>query len=256
MSAGIAEEPASRTRRTTPGARRTWDGVDVSAAAHAVRLRESQLGRLRRILQDDILSEYDARFFSAYVRSLDVPFTDAFWELEQQWADDERRHYRVTRATYERLFGWSERERATLAGRAADFGPLEPLFTDEFSIACLGAYDELATVRAYRANLPHYDRLGPEYGRFLRAVIADEAWHYSGFLDLIRRYHTHRLPEARGVVERIRSCEGTPYGNTFVLDHDDPVFTDEIVDQSTRVLLRQLGRTESGKNLTPITVRR
>ena len=47
--------------------------------------------------------------------------------------------------------------------RRADFGPIAHLFRDEFTILCLGAYDELATVRAYRANLPKYEKLGPEF---------------------------------------------------------------------------------------------
>lgn len=233
-------DPASApTSPTSPGARRDWRGVPESARQHLERLPARSRAEVRGVLREDLTSEYDARFLSAHLRSLPFPLTPAFRRAEAVWAVDEERHYRACRAVVEHCFDFDP---AILTERRPDFGPLAHLFEDEFSILCLAAYDELATVRAYRANLPRYALLGPALVRWVRGVIADEAWHYARFLEVAVTEHRHRLAGSRAVVQRIRASERVPYAATFVLDHDDPVFTEEMFDGAAAVLCRQLER--------------
>jgi len=226
--------------RPAPGARSAWTQLPEFVAPHFVRLDDAQREILRPILWDDMVSEYDARFFSAHLRSLGLELSDRFWAVEAEWARDEERHHTQFARINERLFTF---DTAQLEARTPDFAPLAELFEDEFAILCLGAYDELVTVRAYRANLVHYDRLGPEMGRYVRSVIADEAWHYARFLEILRTEHRSQLARAGDVVARIRRSEGHSYAATFVLDHDDQVFTDDMYDGAMRVLLSQLSRS-------------
>ena len=218
----------------------TSDEIRRSIEPHSRRLSAEEKVQLEDVLRWDLLSEFDARFFSAHLRTLGIEFTPAFLEIEHEWARDEERHYRLFRTAYDTVIGLNEEFEAELANRSADFEPIAHLLEDEFSICCLGAYDELATVRAFRANIANYDKLGPEFGKVVRRVIADEARHYHGFLTVLQNEHAHRADEAEAALQRIRNTEGTAYGNTFVLDHDDPIFTDAIYDEAEAILLRHI----------------
>ena len=218
-----------------------WTALAESVPPHFRELSEEDRVKARLTLEDDMKSEYDARFLSAFLRTLDVPFTPAFWRAERQWAVDEQRHYEGVRSVNERLFGCDDAE---LARRAPDFAPIAHLFGDEFAILCLGAYDELATVRAYRANLPLYDRLGPGYARYMRRVIADEAKHYAAFLGVVRECHRHRLSEAEDVLDRYYRAamkyagSGTIVRLTADCPLHDPIVIDQVVER-----LEQLAAT-------------
>jgi len=195
----------------------------------------------RTTLWDDVTSEYDATLLSAHLHALPIELSERFLAAEHVWAEDERLHHAGFLRIYAALF---EPERgAELAERRADFGPLAHLFEDELAILVLCAYDELTTVRAFAANLSRYDALGVPVGRYVRRVIADEAWHYSVFLDVLRQEHAERLPEARAILDQVLAAEGTPYACTFVLDHDgDEVWSnnDEIYAGAKRSLLAHL----------------
>ncbi len=200
------------------------------------------------MLYPDLFSEYDARFLSDYVRTLPCELSPQFYAVERAWGIDEGLHYIGFRVIYAALFDRTEGDvDAEMAERRAGvtFDPIADLFGDEFSIACLLAYDELATVRAYRANAESYERLGPEAVDFVRVVTADEGRHYRNFFRLLRSCHPHRLGELNRTLERIRDREGVPYGNTFVLDHDDEVWTDEIFEESARALRKHLHVTRA-----------
>jgi len=226
----IADEPATWSRLSA-GARRATSGLD--------RARREELGA---VLYPDLFSEYDARYLSRFLHE-HGSLSPEFLAAERSWACDEELHYRGFRAVYAALFGRTEADvDAEMAQREAgvSFAPLAHLFEDEFTIACLLAYDELATVRAYRANRATYAALGPEVALFARRVTADEGRHYRNFFRLIRDRHADRIPEVDAVLARIRACEGVPYGRTFVLDHDDDVWTEEIFDESAAALRRHL----------------
>lgn len=206
---------------------------------------------LRPILWADMTSEYDAYFLAEHLAALPFALTPEFQAAVSHWAQDEEHHYLGFRAAFEALFPLeSGRLQNKLAARrsAVDFGPLARLFRDEFHIALLIAYDELATVRAYRANRASYAQLGPEFLRYVADVTADEGRHFASFLRLLRSHHRHRFGEAREAIQKIRATEGLPYANTFVLDHDDDVWSDTIFDEAQGILLRRLaGGVASGK---------
>ena len=211
-------------------------------APFAALLTPADRATLEDVLRWDLLSEYDARFFSEYLKTLDLDYTEHFLAVEEGWASDEERHYRFFHEAYDEVSGITPAFLDELGRRKPDFQPIAHLFEDEFSIACLGAYDELATVRAFKKNLPNYDKLGPGFGKLLRRIIADEARHYHRFLEVLRKEHAHRSADAPAVVARIRATEGTAYANTFVLDHDDPIFTDDIYDEAEAILLKHICR--------------
>ena len=166
-----------------------WSRLDAGVRCATAALSTAQRAALGEVLYPDLISEYDARYFSAFVRTLVCPLSDAFFEAERSWARDEALHYRGFRVAYAALFGRSEADvDAEMGEREAGvtFAPIMRLFEDEFSIACLLAYDELATVRAYRANRATYATLGPEVVDFVKRVTADEGRHYRNFFGLIR----------------------------------------------------------------------
>ncbi|MFP6665572.1 MAG: hypothetical protein VCC00_15375 [Deltaproteobacteria bacterium] len=196
-------------------------------------------GRLRATLRDDMETEYDARFLTAWVRQLPIEFSPEFLELFDHWDREEGEHFTAFRDVCALFLDDLE---PALAARRPDFGAIAHLFSGEFEILCLLAYDELATVRGYKGNLELYDRLGPVFGGFVRSVVADEASHYAGFRRLLRARHAHRLSEAPAIIRRIRAADGTPYRATFVLDHDDPVYGAALFDEVAHVLEQQLTR--------------
>lgn len=195
--------------------------------------------RLKATLHDDMVTEYDARFLTAWVDELDVPFGAAFRDAFETWAGEEDAHYQAFRGV-RTLFGGDVA--AALEARRPDFSGIAHLFGGEFEILCLLAYDELATIRGYKGNLELYGRLGPEFSGFIRRIVADEAAHYASFRRVLRSEHAGRLAEAPAVIRRIRAADGAPYQATFVLDHDDPVYGADIFDDAARVLERQLTR--------------
>ncbi|MEM7516724.1 MAG: hypothetical protein AAF368_07350, partial [Planctomycetota bacterium] len=206
------EEDRQRPRCSAPSSRQAaGEDLAASVAAHAAKLTHAELSELRTILTYDVLSEYDARFFSRYLRTLGLDFSETFLKAEADWARDEARHYRFFREAYDAVYGDRHDFDPELDRRSADFAPIAHLFEDEFSIACLGAYDELATVRAFQANLSRYALLGPVFEAKIRRVIADEASHYSRFLRVLTKEHLHRLDEAPAIVQRIRETEGVAY---------------------------------------------
>ncbi len=199
---------------------------------------------LRPILWADMTSEYDAYFLAEHLAALPFPFSPGFEAAFARWAQDEERHYLGFRLAFETLFPLERDhldDKLTQRRASVDFEPLSDLFTDEFRIACLIAYDELATVRAYRANRAYYAQLGPDFARYVAEVTADEGLHFASFLSVLRAHHRHRFGEAQEVIRAIRATEGLAYANTFVLDHDDDVWSEAIFDEAAGILLRRLG---------------
>ena len=234
----------SATEELIPTRRRTWDAEEL-LGARGERIRrpsDEVLARLRDELLHDAVTEFDGRLLTEHVESLPYELSPAARAAFEIWDGDERRHHLGFRLTLDALYDDVEPEIERFAERRADFGPLKEFFGEEFTLLLLGAYDELCTVRGYRKNLPLYDELGPEFGRYVRHVIADEAWHYSLFLGVLRREHSHRRDETAAWLERIRAAEATPYAATFVLDHDDKeLYSDEIGAAAERILMRQFG---------------
>jgi hypothetical protein len=200
----------------------------------------SLASRVEAALWDDLVTESDALRLSRHLRSCGARPSQEFWTAHEAWLLDERRHFEQVLGVYRATFSWDAARQARLEARQADFRPLAHLFDDELAVLSLGAYDELVTIRGYRGNLPLYRSLGPAAERTMRAVIADEGRHFRTFLKLIRKRRAGDLARFEGLVARIRACEGTPYAATFVLDHDDPVYGDDLYDEAAALLTRRL----------------
>lgn len=66
--------------------------------------------------------------------------------------------------------------------------------------------------------------------------------HYADFLELAVPDCGPRLEQALALLERILRAEGGPYAATFVLDHDDPVYTRELLQRAASFVLGASGR--------------
>ncbi|OGH18365.1 MAG: hypothetical protein A3F31_00205 [Candidatus Levybacteria bacterium RIFCSPHIGHO2_12_FULL_38_12] len=220
--------------------RNPWRAEDILRDPTNLKMPEGDPSKIRAILYHDMVSEYDARLFSAYVYSLNLPLSPEFRSVEEVWSRDEQNHFNGFRIINQTVLRVTEEDITEVYARKSDFGLINHLLEDEFSILLVSAYDELCTVRGYSADIPIYDQFGPQFGQFIRRVIGDEGWHYSKFLAMIKRYHSHRLGEAEDLIQRIRDSEGIPYQNTFVMDHFEDVFTTDVFDKSAKILVAQL----------------
>lgn len=203
---------------------------------------------LAELLWYDTSTEYDARHLTHLLESRRVDFSPAFWAAHGRWAAEEERHHAGFLAVLEALFGESAGGsesltwRARLATRRPEPRALAAALEDELDVLLAGAYDELVTVRAYRANLETYDSLGQVMARFVRLVIADEAGHYASFLELLQRQHRSQLDQAPERLARLRRMmDPEPYGGVFLFDHQGPEYTRALTDRAEAILLRQLG---------------
>lgn len=196
--------------------------------------------KIKQILYHDMVSEYDARLFSEYVHQSNLVLSQEFKNVDGLWQIDEDNHYKGFKIINKAIFGLTTEDIKQIHARVANFEPLSHLFTDELPMMLTVAYDELCTVRAYKKDLPIYDDMGDQVGNFVRRVIADEGWHYSKFLRLIKRYHQNRIDEAVTLVDVVRASEGIPYKQTFVLDHTEDVFTEDLFDESAYILKKHL----------------
>ena len=222
-----------------------------------------ELEALVDLLWNDASTEYDARHLTEHLRRVDgggEPFGAAFWRAHDLWAVEEEHHFEGLLVALEVLVGECARGaalevvpgeqpppagvtwRGLLARRSYDPAPLADVLVDEVGVLVCGAYDELVTVRAYRANLHVYDRLGELFGRFVRAVIADEAAHYARYLEVLVQEHPAALDQVPARLELVRATGAVaPYGNMFLLDHHGPEYTEELCDAAARALLAQVG---------------
>lgn len=219
-----------------------WRAEDILRDSSSLKMPEGDPDKIRAILYHDMVSEYDARLFSTYVYSLNLPLSPEFRSVEEVWRRDEENHFNGFRIVNQAVLGVTEEDMKEVYARKANFDPISHLLEDEFSILLVSAYDELCTVRGYSADIPIYDQFGPQFGQFIKGVIGDEGWHYSKFLAMIKRYHSHRVGEAEGLIRRIRDSEGIPYQNTFVMDHVEDVFTTDVLDKSAKILTTHLTR--------------
>ncbi|MFT5081065.1 MAG: hypothetical protein ACI84E_001723 [Planctomycetota bacterium] len=198
---------------------------------------------LRDLLWNDASTEYDARFLTDWVREQDAQgacFSSAFWQTHDLWAAEEQRHFEGLFAVLTGVFP-EEDWRAKLADRSASFEHLESVLQDEFSILVTSAFDELVTVRAYRANLHVYGLVGPRFLDFVQLMIADEARHYARFLQRLQQDHSNRATDAKVIIRGARAISAAqPYGATFLLDHEDPEYTLKLLDSAERILVSNL----------------
>ncbi|MBI2404964.1 hypothetical protein HYV22_02190 [Candidatus Gottesmanbacteria bacterium] len=220
--------------------RNPWYPEEILNKPHEIIAPKEDYDEKRMILYHDMVSEYDARIFGAYVHSLSIPLSPEFGPADELWQIDEDNHYKGFRIINRAIFGLTDQDIEKIYNRQGNFEPLKHLLSDELRICLTVAYDELCTVRAYRGDLPIYDAMGPSVGKFVRRVIGDEGWHYSKFLRLVKRYHPDEIAKALEIVNQIRAAEGLPYQQTFVMDHIEDVFTTKLFDEAENVLKKNL----------------
>jgi len=223
-----------------------WQSCEILLDNKHILVPEANGHHIRQVLFFDLLSEYDARIFSAYIDASDLQLSESFQARQKEWLIDEANHFDGFKIVNLRLGRTAEEVEVATLGRFGVFDEVDHLLTDEFSTAILLAYDEMATVEGYKADLEMYDSFGEEMSRFIRLVIADEAQHYYKFLSLLKNLHSHRLGEVGEKLKLIREADAAlrqkPYAATFVLDHEEAVFTDELLDGVVTILKKQLSR--------------
>lgn len=227
---------------TTPIAakKNVWVFQTILKDPQGFRMPEEDFQHTKEVLYFDMVSEYDGRLYVAYLQSLPIVYSPEFGDVTKVWADDEDNHFRGFKILNETVFGLTDADMQEVYARKPNFEPMEHLFRDEFTLLALSAYDELCTVRGYTADMPLYRQFGPDFTRFMQLVIADEAWHFSKFLHLIKRYHQDRIGDIEAVMEEVRTAEALPYQNTFVLDHKEEVFTPDVLDSAARLLIKNV----------------
>lgn len=223
-----------------------WQSNEILLDNKQILVPEADADHIRQVLFFDLLSEFDARIFSAHIDGMGLTLSDSFQARQKEWLIDEANHFDGFRIVNLRLGRTADEMEASTSGRFGVFDDVDHLLTDEFSTAVLLAYDEMVTVEGYRADLEMYDSFGEEMSRFIRLVIADEAQHYYKFLSLLKNLHSHRLGEVDEKLKVIREADAAlrqkPYAATFVLDHEEAVFTDELLDGVVATLKKQLSR--------------
>jgi hypothetical protein len=222
--------------------RERWRYATLLTRPDEYRLPERNPDCVRDILHFDMISEYDARILNAHLDSSLASISADFLTRKSEWLRDEDNHFQGFSLIYASLGGTPE-AMAAVYERKGDFSHIEHLLQDEFSAALVLAYDEIVTTRGYIDDLPIYDGIGGEVGRFVRRVIADEAQHYSKFMNFLRLRYPARIDEAAARIRDIRRADGQrPYRATFVLDHIEDVFSTEMLDRCADILLRNLRR--------------
>ncbi len=215
----------------------------ASISQYAKDLSPEELFDLESTLRLDVESEFDARFLAGHLAKQSWAMCPAFEQALDQWLVEENLHQKLFLQVYGAAFPDKfEGLKRDLMERdhGVAFEPIQHLMGSEFEVLCLLSYDELATVKAYRALLPQYRLLGPSMSPLLDLVVRDEGQHYAIFARILRTEYPTRLSEAADQIDKIRSNEGTPYGNTFVLDHDCDDWTDSIFDETVVQLKRAL----------------
>lgn len=209
---------------------------------------------LRPMLWNDLCSEYDAENFCKYLERSGLELSPAFKSFEGAWRKDEYNHYLGFLRIYSRLYDEPEEEVAKrLEHREADFKPIDKFLKDEFTIALLLAYDEIATAKAYSQDHELYASFeDPNYLRWIKLVTRDESIHFTNLTGLINQKHPDRIPEVSQLVSQFIEwdLEGGEYKGTFVLDHEGgDYFTPEFLRDCGRIINHAL---DPKKPKTPI----
>lgn len=197
-----------------------FDGIgreDVALADH-------ELADLESFFWFDLCAEWDSRHLHRHLHERGDEYTPEFLAFEEAWYADEINHAEGFLALHCLLFG-EQRDGviARLEAREPEFDELGRFFGDEFRLALLFAYDELATTRAYRLDVALYERLGhPVFRDWIRRLLRDEGYHHANAVEVIRRRHAHRMDEvAKHVGEFVEwDSGGHDYRATFLFDHE------------------------------------
>jgi hypothetical protein len=223
-----------------------WEAGDffLGLSREDVALDDAELEKHREFFWIDLCAEYDALHLHRHLRDRGDDYSPEFLAFEEAWYRDEMNHYRGFRALYALLYGEDEASlEARVARREPDFGPLQSFFGDEFRLAALFAYDELATTRAYHVDYALYRRLGhPRFMTFIRRLVRDESFHYQNAVAVMRRLHRDRLGELPEHIDDFVAFDlgGHAYRATFLFDHEWEGIGDDFFAENGEILKRRL----------------
>ena len=203
-----------------------WDAAALfeGVTRDDVALSDREVASLEQFFWFDLCAEWDSRNLHRHLHERGDEYSPEFLAFEEAWYLDEINHAEGFLAIYAMLYG--EERAATIArleAREPAFEELASFFGDEFRLALLFAYDELATTRAYKLDAELYDRMGhPVFSDWIRRLLRDEGYHHANAVEVIRRLHAHRLGEvSRHVADFVSWDSGhNKYQATFLFDHE------------------------------------
>ncbi len=200
------------------------------------------------VVFNDMTAECDAGALCNYWHSTlrhTMHFPPDFGEFLRIWREDELRHFQFLANVYMELTGISEKSLdRTLHSRSANFSELRPFMQNPFELLTLFAYDEILTVLSYRADTPMYGAMGLQYSQTFKLVTADESYHFTNAVKIIRQFYAHKREELSGFLDRLAEWEqqeNKVYGNTFLLDRrQQNAFSASLFHQATAFLTNAL----------------
>lgn len=226
-------------RRGDWDARALFDGISRADVV----LGDDELAKLREFFWFDLCAEWDSGHLHRHLHRRGDDYTPEFLAFEEAWYLDEINHAEGFVALYCLLFGETREDVvARLEAREPEFDELEGFFGDEFRLALLFAYDELATTRAYKLDVALYESLGhPVFAEWIRRLLRDEGYHHANAVEVLRRRHADRMGEVADHVADFVAWDmgGHAYRATFLFDHEWDV-EPEFFRQNGEILVQRL----------------
>ncbi|WP_223503190.1 hypothetical protein [Pseudomonas sp. BF-R-24] len=181
--------------------------------------------KYKKFFMADLFSEYDAINLYHHLHLRRAKFSPHFVQYLDLWFADEKNHSDGFFELIRLLFGSTEEELIDqLKIRTGNFDQLQEIFTSEFNLLLLFAYDEYTSVKTYKKDT-FYNEFGHQnFNTWIKNLIADEAIHFGNAIKILKHNHLSNLHKAEDILQRIAKLEGTPYQNTFLFDHDGPHF--------------------------------
>jgi len=215
---------------------------------------EDERSKLVSLFETDASTEYDARHLFTRITPYLPDWPSEVLSYMTRWELDERNHYLGLRRLWSVASGHPESELdKRFLERVPDFGSIEEFLNDPFCLMVALAYDERVTVQAYATDYQVYDSLGLLPSRWIRLTSRDEAYHYRIALKILQREFRERMEEVPSLLERLlaHDLSRTPYGSTFLLDHDDGelYFTASKLRKCAEIIQRQLSYSGSSYRL-------
>ncbi len=199
------------------------------------------------LLSRDVYSEGDSQSLYDYIQSRADEMSIEFLAMLDLWLADELKHYEALRRTYHCIAGvdFADMDRQ-FAARVHEIKPIEMVLTDEFTILVTMMFDEIGSVYSYRRDLwEYYRHFGTAIQKIGHHLVKDEGMHFNNAAELLLAKHSHRLGEAKELLERISTLEKSlqKYHQTFFLDHaqEQYRFPQHFNSVLIRLILSRLG---------------
>ncbi len=215
--------------------RKPWSSSSMLCEVTSADLEAAgDFAKTTELLLFDMNTEYDAMNLSAYLdeerAAGRLRLSPEFLAFREAWLADEWNHYEGYRLLYGLCTGKSQKAlHEQVVSRPTNFSPVKDYIRDEFSICLVFAYDEFFTARSCVQDFPLFASFKkPELLRWIKLVARDEGYHYRNVVEVIRRRHAHRIPEATDFIDELIEWDlegGREYSATFVLDHDESRYT-------------------------------